>query len=119
MFNAVLRPQNVCLQTALCWIFFRVHCRKNQSSAFVFQIRESILTLRNEKQGMARLYTIYRLTNPCFLPKTLKASRCRNVLHDFLHLSNVAITPPEAIQIVRIHQKPSQAPANGTFSSKV
>ena len=63
--NAVLRPQNVCkrvvcLQTAPCRGTHRIlqhTLRKKQPSAFLFQTRESILTLRDKKQGtcMARL----------------------------------------------------------------
>ena len=63
LLNAVLRPQNVCkrvmcLQTAPCrgthWIFQHT-LRKKQPSAFLFQTCESIPTLRDKKQGMARL----------------------------------------------------------------
>ena len=63
LLNAVLRPQNVCkrvvcLQTAPCRGTHRIFqhtLRKKQPSAFLFQTRESILTLRDKKQGMARL----------------------------------------------------------------
>ena len=60
LLNAVLRPQNVCKrvvcsQTAPTHQIFQHTLRKNQPSAFLFQTRESILTLRDKKQGMVRL----------------------------------------------------------------
>ena len=63
LLNAVLRPQNVCkrvvcLQTAPfrgTHRIFQHTLQKKQPSAFLFQTRESILTLRDEKQDMTRL----------------------------------------------------------------
>ena len=57
MLNAALRPRNVRkpLLAGIHTGFFSIHCGKNKSSAFLFQTRESILTLRDEKQVMARL----------------------------------------------------------------
>ena len=53
---SVLRPQNVCKRSLLGYTpDFQDTMRLKQSSAFLFQTRESILTLRDEKQGMARL----------------------------------------------------------------
>ena len=54
MLNAVQRRQNVLL-AGVHTGFVSLHCRKHQSSAFLFQTRESILTLRDKKQGMVIL----------------------------------------------------------------
>ena len=83
--------QNVC-QLLLAGAYM---AEKSAVSIYLFQTLESILTLRDEKQGMA--VNNYRLSNPCFPLKIFKASRCRDVPHDCVQPRNAAITPPENI----------------------
>ena len=83
---SILRPQNVCklLLAGVHNRFFSIHCGKKQWSEFLFQTHESIFTLPSTRweTGYGETVKNYRQTNPCFLLKTFKASRCRNVFYD-------------------------------------
>ena len=95
---SVLRPQNLCnpLLAGVHTRFFRIQCRKTVVSISVSNSWIYTYSMRWET-GYGETVNSYRWTNPCFLQKTFKASRCSNVRHHSVmsvQHSNVAITPP-------------------------
>ena len=95
---SALRPQNVCKLSlpGYTLAFSGYNAVKTVVSISVSNSWIYTYSTRWET-GYGETVNSYRWTNPCFLLKTFKASRCSNVRHNSVmsvQPSNVAITPP-------------------------